>query len=57
MKAAVNEIEGAMRPLFSFLGLGRLLAFPVHHVLAQAGPGQQEAQGAGRVQAGRLDHA
>src|SRR5690606_18049306 len=34
-----------MRPLVRCSGRGRLLALSVHHVLAQAGPGQQEAQG------------
>src|SRR5690554_4678410 len=35
---------------------GRLCHFSVHHILAQSGPGQQEAQGAGSVQASHYDH-
>src|SRR5690606_6838593 len=48
--------EGAMRPLGSSLYCDRLFHLPVHHVLAQSGPGQQEAQSADAVQAGHDDH-
>src|SRR5690606_37322263 len=34
----------------------RFLYLSVHHILAQSGPGQQEAQSAGSVQAGHYDH-
>ena len=45
-----------MRPLGSHLRRDRFLHPSVHHILAQSGPGQQEAQSADSVQTGHYDH-